>query len=131
MRPPPRKPNRSETGRKRIIVAGSRTFNDYRLMNYWLDLYTIHERDPIIITGGAKGADTLAMDWAGFYWYLVKIYRPDYKKYPGSYAPLKRNEEMARNADMLIAFWDGKSKGTKHMIQQARLRGLKVKIVLF
>ena len=62
--------------------------------------------------------------------YPIKQFPADWNKY-GKSAGYKRNEEMAKYADALIAFWDGKSKGTKHMIDLAKRYGLKVKVVIF
>jgi len=62
--------------------------------------------------------------------YPIKQFPADWNKY-GKSAGYKRNEEMAKYADALIAFWDGKSKGTKHMIDLAKRYGLKVKVVIY
>lgn len=101
----------------RIIVAGSRTFNDYKLLEETLDNIIKEERidNPIIISGTANGADKLGEIYAHNKGYKVLQFRPDWDKY-GKSAGYIRNTEMAEAGDILVAFWDGKSKGTEHMI---------------
>lgn len=101
----------------RIIVAGSRTFNDYKLLEETLDNIIKEERidNPIFISGTANGADKLGEIYAHNKGYKVLQFRPDWDKY-GKSAGYIRNTEMAEAGDILVAFWDGKSKGTEHMI---------------
>ena len=80
-----------------------------------------------IVSGGAKGVDKLGEDWAEANYMSLKIFPANWYKY-GKSAGYKRNEEMAEYADALIAIWDGKSKGTKHMIDIAKKQGLIVAI---
>lgn len=68
-----------------------------------------------IISGGAKGVDTLAQLYAREHEIPVRVFLPDYKRY-GRAAPLKRNEQIAQACDLLIALWDGASRGTAHII---------------
>jgi hypothetical protein len=78
-----------------------------------------------LLHGGAKGADEIAGDWAddqGIDW-LVEEYRPDYEAH-GSRAPHVRNDLMLGLCDYVVAFWDGKSRGTKSVIKKAQKRGL-------
>ncbi len=115
----------------KIIVCGTRTFNYYSLLADTLDEITLKMRDVIIITGAAKGADQLAEKWAFKNWFTVMRYHPDYQKY-GKVAPIKRNQEMANTkAHLCIAFWDGKSRGTKDMIERARQAEIKTKIIRY
>lgn len=130
MRPPPPKNNvRPLKGRKRIIVAGSRDFTDKKFV--WDHLTRLLEdlRDPIILHGGARGVDRLAGLWAGYHWLLEQVFHPDYKTHGPKLAPIMRNKEMADNGDALICFWDGVSPGSRNMIDEARKRSLKVKVV--
>lgn len=117
----------------RIIIAGSRDFDDYPLLCETMDKLTrkLDKKKLVILSGGAKGADKLGEQWAfergvG----TVEIYHADWTKHGKSAGPI-RNEEMAENADVLVAFWDGKSPGTKDMISQAKKKGLKVRVVYF
>ena len=59
---------------------------------------------------------------------VVRSHPPDYEHYPPKQAPLIRNAEMAEEADVLVAFWDGKSRGTRHMIGCAFKEGLEIHI---
>ena len=76
----------------------------------------------------APGVDTLAVRWANYHGYPLKEFPADWNKY-GKAAGYRRNVEMAEYADLLIAFWDGKSPGTKHMIDIMKSKGKHGKIV--
>jgi hypothetical protein len=108
----------------RTIIAGGRDFNDYSLLKENCEKHSITE----IISGGARGADSLGERYAKDKCVDLKIFPAKWDIY-GKSAGYKRNIEMSENADALIAFWDGKSKGTKHMIETANKKGLKVFII--
>ncbi|MBV5326156.1 MAG: DUF2493 domain-containing protein [Chlorobium sp.] len=80
-----------------------------------------------IVSGGAKGADTLAENYAREYQIDTLIFKPDYKKY-GRVAPIIRNATIIDNANIVVAFWNGKSKGTKNAIDNAKRKMKVVKI---
>ena len=82
-----------------------------------------------IVSGGAKGIDTLAAAYAAEHGIMLREFLPDYKKY-GRAAPIVRNREIAAYADEALVFWDGVSKGTKHTIEDFKKLGKLVKIVL-
>lgn len=108
----------------RVIVAGGRDFDDYKMMKEKLDylFFTSGEFDamPIkIISGMAEGADTLAIRYADEQ-KMTKILFPANWKYNRRLAGFLRNEDMLRIATHLVAFWDGQSHGTKHIIDLAR-----------
>lgn len=114
----------------KIIVAGSRGFNDYNLLRKKLDFF-LSKKDPAtitIISGGARGADQLGERYARERGLQLEIYPAEWEKY-GKSAGYKRNELMAEKADGLVAFWDLESRGTKHMIDLAGKKGLLVKVV--
>lgn len=117
----------------KIIVCGRRSFINYKFLADKLDELTFKLRTVEVVTGGnKKGVDRMAQDWSYRNGYTYYNYHPDYKKYPGKVAPLKRNEEMAKHSGAMvcIAFWDGEeSGGTWDMIEQAHKYGLQVKIV--
>ena len=93
------------------MIAGSRTIN--------VDIEKYIPADTtMIISGGAIGVDTLAEKYADKMDIPKVIVRPDYKKY-GKLAPLVRNKQMVDMADMVIAIWDGRSRGTKNTIDYA------------
>lgn len=124
----------------RIIIAGSRDFNDYELLKKSvIEIITKKTMLPDltrIVSGGARGADTLGERFANEMGLEISRFIPDWDGL-GKRAGYVRNAEMAKfaveddNDGMLIAFWDGKSKGTKHMIDLAKRYGLEVHVVNF
>lgn len=127
----------------RVIIAGSRDFDDFpKLMNSCIDiLHEISDQndnlDKIrIVSGTARGADLLGEQYAKVAGYEVSRFPADWDGL-GKRAGYVRNAEMAKyamadeNYGVLIAFWDGKSKGTKHMIDLAEKKGLEVHVVRF
>lgn len=114
----------------KIIIAGGRTFNNYDLLCQNCDKILSLQTEIEIVSGTANGADKLGEKYAKEKGYKIKQFPADWNRY-GKSAGYKRNEEMAKYSDALIAFWDGKSIGTKHMIDLAKSYGLKVKVVVF
>lgn len=123
----------------RIIIAGSRDFNNYAILKHniikiLLELSPTQELDIEIVSGGARGADQLGERFAKEYKYSIKRFIPDWDNL-GKSAGYRRNEDMARYAKedngVLIAYWDGVSKGTKHMIDLANKHGLRVYVVKY
>ena len=114
----------------KVIIAGSRGFNNYLLLAKTCDHMLQNQQEVEIVSGGAKGADKLGELYAEQYGYEVTQFLPHWARY-GSVAGFVRNKEMAVYADALICFWDGSSKGTLNMIQVARSAGLKIKICKF
>jgi hypothetical protein len=124
----------------KIIIAGSKTFNDFSyLENRLLDIarglikdgYKTHNNIEII-SGTARGADKLGENLAELYDLKLSKFPANWDLY-GKSAGYIRNEEMAKYAKedngILIAFWDGESKGTSHMIDLAIKHTLKVRVV--
>ena len=101
-----------------VIIAGSREFNDYQLLCAKCDWLFQNRKPTSILCGKARGADTLGELYAKEHDIPVDYYPAEWDKY-GKSAGYIRNEQMAMNADALIAFWDGTSRGTKHMIDLA------------
>jgi len=81
-----------------------------------------------IVSGGARGADTLARGLAQKHNLQLLEFLPEYDKYPPKIAPLKRNEQIVDACDCLLALWDGTSRGTKFTIDLAVKKGKPVKI---
>ena len=115
----------------RVIVAGGRGFNDYQKLERHLNCFFSEWQSPdySIVSGAANGADKLGERYAKENNYQLTRFPAQWKKY-GRSAGYRRNEVMAVNADALVAFWDGQSRGTKHMIDTAKSKGLNVKIIL-
>jgi hypothetical protein len=111
----------------RVIIAGSRGFNDYVKLSGVCDFLLQDQTDIEIVSGTAYGADQLGERYAKERGYPVKQFPADWVRHKKA-AGYIRNEEMAEYGDMLIAFWDGESKGTKHMINLAIEHGLKLSI---
>jgi hypothetical protein len=107
----------------RTIIAGSRTATDIKDL---IDAVAkCGWKITTVVSGKAKGADHLGELWANYHHIPIDEYPADWKKYGRSAGP-RRNIEMSENADALIALWNGESRGTKHMIETAKKKNLKV-----
>jgi len=122
----------------RLLISGSRHYTDYseftRLL--WQELnYEIDQAVTEVISGGARGIDSLAVRWAQKTNVPFKVFNADWKRY-GKVAGPKRNEEMCRYVSLsngwLIAFWDGsiRNSGTANAILNGFRYGLNVRVVL-
>lgn len=107
----------------KIAIVGSRNI---RLKN--LEKY-LPEDITEIVSGGAKGVDLCAKEYAKTHGISYKEFLPDYEKY-GRSAPLRRNDEIINYADKILAFWDGKSRGTKYVIDNCRKQEKIIEIFL-
>ena len=94
-----------------VAIIGSRNITTLNL-----DLYIDPSHCGTIITGGATGVDNIAENWAKNNKIECLIFKPNYQVF-GKRAPLIRDEDMANAADIVIAFWDGKSTGTLYTLQ--------------
>ena len=106
-----------------VLVCGSRSINDLNL-----DLYLDKDTIGQVVSGGANGVDTLAERWAKRNDISFIAFLPQYDIYGGKYAPIKRDEDMVNYCDYIVAFWDGKSSGTKYTIEYAAKMGHRVYI---
>ena len=114
----------------KVIVAGGRDFADYaypkeKLDEVFASLGDLDSHPIEIISGMAKGADTLGIRYAEEHKLTMVLYPANWKKYPRM-AGILRNMNMLVTATHLVAFWDGKSHGTKHMIEIAKAKGIPV-----
>jgi len=112
---------------KKIAVVGSRSFDNYSLLRKYLLNYF---HPFILISGGAQGADSLAESFAYSKNLKTKIYKAKWNKYGRSAGPI-RNKKIVENADIIVAFWDGESKGTKMTIDYAKEKGKPVYVVMY
>lgn len=130
----------------RVIIAGSRDFKDYELLTKYCDIMLKQYSDITIVCGMAKGADMLGYNYAKERGFSIDEYPANWDdltakpcvikhtKYGKPYNVLaghNRNEEMAKNADILIAFWDEKSSGTANMISLVEKYKLIINIKVF
>lgn len=114
----------------KLIIAGSRSFDDYDLMDTSLAKILSGRLPDVVLSGRAEGADVLGERWAEVHGVPVQYHPADWKRY-GKVAGMKRNAEMAKDGTHLVAFWDGVSRGTANMIDIAKLAGLQVRVVYF
>lgn len=105
---------------KRIVVAGSREYNNYNAAKEYIDncIKDLKNCTFIFVSGGCRGADSLGERYAKEVGYSVEVYKANWEKYGRAAGPI-RNKQMAEICDVAICFWDGKSKGTKSMIEMA------------
>jgi len=112
----------------KIIIAGSRSFNDKKTIFDFINKSKFDITE--VVSGGAKGVDKIGEEWAKEHNIPVKIFLPHYSLDTKDVAaPLVRNTDMGRYADGLIAIWLNKSHGTEHMIRTMRKAGKPVEIL--
>jgi hypothetical protein len=114
----------------RVAVIGSRTFDDYNFAKQKINEIVVDYRGDIssIVSGGAKGADKIAEKFASEYNIPMQIFKPDWSI--GRHAGFLRNTEIINNSDIVIAFWNGTSTGTKDSINKAYKLSKIVHIIL-
>ena len=115
----------------KLIIAGGRDFNNYNLLKKEiLNIIKDLKGQIIIISGTAKGADSLGEIFAKEFQLKIERYPAQWCTH-GRSAGFQRNKIMAKNADILIAFWDGSSRGTANMIQIAKMQKLIIHIIKY
>lgn len=122
-----------ENNSVRIGITGSRNWTDEArvrlVLSHWHKLFI---GKIVIVTGGAKGPDSFAENWAKDNNVPTIIHIPKWYSPDGTFNPAAgyaRNTLVVRDSDMIIAFWDGKSKGTKDTINKAKAVSKKVEVV--
>lgn len=117
-----------------VAIVGSRSFTDYTLLKNTIDsLYPDRAGIKEIVSGGAYGADRLAERYAHEFGLTMIQLRPKWRN-NGVYNPragFERNETIVARADHVVAFWDGKSTGTRDSINHAKRMGKRLDKVLF
>jgi len=98
----------------RVAVIGSRSFNDYKALKERLDQFPV----DVIVSGGARGADSLAERYAMEHNKELLVFPAEWNKF-GKRAGFIRNKDIIDNCDFVIAFWDGSSNGTRHSLTYA------------
>lgn len=121
---------------ERIIVCGSRrvipeqaqeTINTW-FSSIWRSSYPI---SPTIVTGGARGVDTIAHEAAKSFWPDVdhEVFRADWRRWGPAAGQIRNQEMLNAGANRVIAFWDGHSRGTAHMLNIAAAAGVRTTTV--
>lgn len=116
----------------RVIIAGSSSFDDYSRLQAVCDNLLANKRQShsiVIISGTARGADTLGEQYAHERGYALRRFPADWQQYGKAAGPI-RNRQMAENADGLICFWNGHSPGARNMIRTANRKGLQVRTII-
>lgn len=116
----------------RVIVAGSRDIQSKTFIFQKLDALLarkINEGECVqIVSGTARGVDQIGEEYAGNRGFACQRFPADWEAY-GKQAGYLRNYQMAQNADALVAFWDGRSPGTRHMIKTAQTLHLEIRVI--
>jgi hypothetical protein len=112
----------------KVIIAGGRDFDNYDYLSETMKNLNIIVSE--VVCGGARGADSLGEKWAQINGIPVKYFPADWDGL-GNYAGHARNRQMAEYADFLVAFWDGKSKGTQNMISTMQQLGKHGKVMRY
>ena len=107
----------------KVAVIGSRGLSVTDLGRY------LPENTTEIVSGGARGVDTSAREYALSHGIKLTEFLPEYTRF-GRSAPLKRNITIIEYADIVLAFWDGKSRGTKFVIDNCRRLGVEVRVYI-
>lgn len=107
----------------RVAVIGSRSLRVPNLGKY------LPPNTTAIISGGARGIDTDAKTYALGQYIPYREFLPEYQKYHRG-APLKRNLEIIAAADLVLAFWDGHSRGTRYVVEECEKQGIPFRIIL-
>ena len=119
-----------------ILIAGTRTFNDYELLRKEVDSFIEEITAPVlpvlirILSGGASGADALGERYAKQRKHILKVMPADWNKYGRAAGPL-RNKQMGDRADACIVFWDGISRGTKNVIDLCKKAKVQCKVIQY
>lgn len=114
----------------KVIIAGGRDFDDGKLLQDALGDVDSEWGITEIVSGCARGADRMGEYWALQNGIPVREFPADWRTH-GRSAGYIRNRQMADYADGLVAFWDGKSRGTANMIEQAQRQGLQVEVISY
>ncbi|MFP4601059.1 MAG: SLOG family protein [Persicimonas sp.] len=114
----------------RVIIAGSRDITEPQDVFHAIKIAkTSGMAIDEVVTGGARGVDTIAHEAAKRKGVATKVFPANWDEHGKAAGPI-RNREMAEYADALLAVWDGESRGTSNMIAEARKRGLEVFVVV-
>lgn len=111
----------------RVGIVGGRDFTDYEMAKNYIHNTLNVNNIKLIVSGGARGADYIGALFAERHNIPTSIFKPDWDTH-GKKAGFLRNSTIVENCDVLVAFWDGQSKGTKDSITKAKKANKKVYI---
>jgi len=117
----------------KIGIVGSRTFNNYELLKEVMIDYLNRDNElncELVVSGGARGADYLGERWAKENDIPTLIFKPEWDKY-GKSAGFRRNQDIVKNSDFVVVFWDGVSKGSDSSIKLAMKYDVPIRIIPF
>jgi hypothetical protein len=109
---------------ERVAVVGSRDYPDWRQVREYVESLPA---GTVVVSGGARGVDAIAEKAARLAGLAVDVYPADWQTY-GMAAGMIRNRQIVKNCHRVVAFWDGKSKGTKNTIDLAVAMGKPVTV---
>lgn len=115
-----------EEEKMRIGIIGGRDFSDFSLLTGHMGKYL--SEVSLVVSGGAKGADSLGEQWAKKNEIEILIFHPAKPKKSAYFA---RNRQIVENSDLIVAFWNGKSSGTHYTLRYAESKGVKTEIVKY
>ena len=105
----------------RVAIIGSRSIRAVNLEHF------VPPEATVILSGGAEGVDQLAAAYAKRHNLPLTEFLPDYPHF-GRSAPLVRNRQIVEHADLVLAFWDGRSRGTRYTVRYAKAMGVPVRV---
>lgn len=114
----------------KVAIIGSRSFSDYNFLVKEIESAVSVSDITAIVSGGARGADSLGARFGQDYDIPTEIYMADWQKH-GKAAGFIRNSEIVRNSDIIIAFWDGESRGTLDTMKKGKKNGVPVWVVCY
>lgn len=110
----------------KVVVTGSRGWTDYTAIR--ARLAELPAKSHIIV-GGARGADSLAEEAAIYLGHTVDVYRADWPTHGKRAGYIRNGLMLDQEPDLVLAFWDGESKGTLHTMRGARDRNIPVEVI--
>ena len=113
----------------KVAIIGSRDFKNKNLLDEKMKEINKDNTISLIVSGGAKGADTMGVQWANKNNIETKVFNPDFKKHKRAYH--FRNRQIVKESDLIVAFWNGHSTGTKYTVTFAKTLEKEVIVVKY
>jgi len=115
----------------KVLICGGRDFDDYDMMANLLSELRAKHPQLEIVSGGARGADSLADYYAQTNGVKITVMKADWDTHGKGAGIIRNNQMLDLVPDLVLAFWDGRSRGTLHTIEEARRRGLETKVMSY